>query len=400
MAGFTDSEGNFIITTRNTLNSINFGFIFRIRLHIDDKATLDFIQKTLGVGRVYEENDECIFVVYKFEDIISVIIPIFTYANLITTKSMDFLDFKAAALIKQANPVLTEELKNEILSLKNQMNTKRSFVPFDPKDPYKLQPGYTLPAINIYWLIGFIEGDGSFFVNFNAPIFSLGQKYVNMHVLKSIDLFVSRLPNNYNKTIDSPNPKAVFSYNARTGVIVVTWGRIDALYDYILPILQEHIDVFSSRKKIDFILWAGVVCLQKTGLINTSEGKALMIKIISNFNQRRYSNNESASPVTPVTQVEIAKVLALPPVFDLDSGKSHADLANAYSWNIKKFNKLNASLLSINIYSPEDSLLHTFPNATEAIKNLDISKTSFYRYLNTGRIYKNKYKIVSVLRDL
>ena len=68
-----------------------------------------------------------------------------------------------------------------------------------------------------------------------------------MHVLKAIDLFVNRLPNNYNKTIDSPNPKAVFSYNARTGVIVVTWGRIDALYDYILPILQEHNDVFSSR---------------------------------------------------------------------------------------------------------------------------------------------------------
>ena len=64
-AGFTDSEGNFIITQRNTLNSIYFGFRFRIRLHIDDKATLDFIQKTLGVGTVYKEKDECIFIVYK-----------------------------------------------------------------------------------------------------------------------------------------------------------------------------------------------------------------------------------------------------------------------------------------------------------------------------------------------
>ena len=55
------------------------------------------------------------------------------------------------------------------------MNTKRSFVPFDPQDPYKLQPGYTLPAIHIYWLIGFIEVDGSFCVNFNAPILRLGK---------------------------------------------------------------------------------------------------------------------------------------------------------------------------------------------------------------------------------
>ena len=57
---------------------------------------------------------------------------------------------------------MTQEDRDLIIDLKEKMNTKRSFVPFDPKDPYKLQPGYTLPAINIYWLIGFIEGDGSF----------------------------------------------------------------------------------------------------------------------------------------------------------------------------------------------------------------------------------------------
>ena len=102
---------------------------------------------------------------------------------------MDFLDFKAAALIKQANPVLTEELQNEILSLKNQMNTKRSFVPFDPQDPYKLQPGYTLPAIHIYWLIGFIDAEGCFHVSLAASnnnfrlLFDLAQKGTDSKVI-------------------------------------------------------------------------------------------------------------------------------------------------------------------------------------------------------------------------
>lgn len=189
-------------------NGLNFACTFRIRLHIDDKPTLDFIQKTLNVGGVYIDKEECVFGVYSNKEIISVIIPIFTYANLIITKNMDFLAFKAAALIKEANPVLTKELQDEIISLKNQMNTKRSFVPFDLKYPYKLQPGYILPAINIYWLIGFMEGDGSFCLTFNSPKLSIGQKYVNMHVLKAIDLFVSSFPNNYNKTIDSPKPKS------------------------------------------------------------------------------------------------------------------------------------------------------------------------------------------------
>ena len=134
----------------------------------------------------------------------------------------------------------------------------------------------------------------------------------------------------------------------------------------------------------------GVVCLHKTGLIKTSEGKALLEKMRTNFNQRRYSNNKNASPLTLVSQAEIVKVLALSPVYDLESGKSHSHLANIYSSNIKQYNKLNESLLSINIYSPEDILLHTIPNAAEAIKNLDISQTSFYRYLKTGRKYKNK----------
>lgn len=69
-------------------------FIFKIGLHIDDIETLRYIHKTLGVGRIEISNDMCTYTVTKFEDIISVIIPIFTFTKLVTKKYLDFLDFK------------------------------------------------------------------------------------------------------------------------------------------------------------------------------------------------------------------------------------------------------------------------------------------------------------------
>ena len=81
-----------------------------------------------------------------------------------------------------------------------------------------------------------------------------------------------------------------------------------------------------SRKKLDFMLWSAVLSLNKTGLIYTPQGKDLLIKISSNLNQRRYSNNNSASTIDLVTQEEINRVLSLPPLWDLNSGLTNVKL--------------------------------------------------------------------------
>lgn len=395
--GFTDGEGSFSITEQKSSNSSSIRFKFRIKLHIDDIQTLKFIQETLGVGTIYTNEDECIYDVFKFEDILTFIIPIFSYANLITKKYLDFLDFKKAVLIKQANPILTQETKIEILSLKDQMNTRRTFKPFDLNNPYQLQPGDNLPNINIFWLIGFIEADGSFYMSFSDVILAIGQKYINMNVLKAIELFINNLPNSYKKTVDSPQPIATFSFAKQTGVVLIKWSKVDAIYDYILPLLETYKNVFVTRKKEDFLLWRVAITLKKTGLIYTPQGKDLLTKIQTNFNQRRYTNNKIATPVTAVTQAEINSVLSLPPVFDLDSGKSHAQLTSIYVGVTRKLNKLDGTTQIINVYSIGGELLHSFSSNKEAIETLSLSRTTFYRYLNSDRVYKNKYKIVSSL---
>ena len=144
------------------------------------------------------------------------------------------------------------------------------------------------------------------------------------------------------------------------------------------------------------MLFDASVSLMKTGLIHTPEGKTLMDKINTNFNHRRYSNNQGSSLVILVTKEEIDKVLSLPPVYNLDSGNTYFQSTNSYARHIKDLNKLNGISPTIKIYSPDGSLLHTFSKPSEALRKLDMSKTTFYRYLNSGRIYNNKYKIVSV----
>ena len=210
------------------------------------------------------------------------------------------------------------------------MNTKRFFVPFDLTNLYQLQPGDIIPAINICWLIGFIEGDGSFVATKSGASLSIGQKYISINILKAIELFFSNLPNSYGITVPSPKPKPRIGANRNTKVIIFQWSNIDALYDYILPILQANADLFVSRKKLDFILWATVVTLNKTGLIYTPEGKTLMEKIRSNFNHRRYSNNINATPINIISQAEINQVLSLPPFWDLTSGLPHMKLVYSH----------------------------------------------------------------------
>ncbi len=75
-SGFTDAEGNFLIT-------LDHGFVkFRFKillLHIDDVEVLNTIKSKLNIGRVTVETgrNRCSFIVEKYADIRNVICPLF-----------------------------------------------------------------------------------------------------------------------------------------------------------------------------------------------------------------------------------------------------------------------------------------------------------------------------------
>lgn len=75
------------------------------------------------MGTINISGNTVTFIVQRFEDILQVIIPIFDTYSLLTTKVLDFMDFRTAVMHKQQCGVLTYDVIAMILSLKNGMNS-------------------------------------------------------------------------------------------------------------------------------------------------------------------------------------------------------------------------------------------------------------------------------------
>jgi len=147
LCGLIDGEGHFYINKKS--NTV-FSFRFEIH-HVDDKPMLDYICNILGAGKVFTYVDKCTFVVSSLKEI-QIIIDLLTEYPLNSTKLMNFLDFKKAFQF-YTNNTKTEDIVKEIINLKNGMNSKRT--------EFKM-PDFHAPLITKNWLLGFVEGEGSF----------------------------------------------------------------------------------------------------------------------------------------------------------------------------------------------------------------------------------------------
>jgi len=166
--GFTDAEGCFLIIYRD---GNTFEFEFSIKLHIDDKAALDYIQSTLGIGKVRlsRTGPNVTFKVNSQREI-AIIVAIFTKYKLNSTKYLNFIAFARAFRLYMDNNSLEARKKvmPTIKDIKGDMNKQR--VNFNmPPNHYN---------ITSYWLLGFFEGDGSVYFKSdkNALAFAINQK--------------------------------------------------------------------------------------------------------------------------------------------------------------------------------------------------------------------------------
>ena len=105
--GFTDSEGTFLIQTKNN-SEVNFSF--KITLHIDDSAVLYLIKEKLGIGVVSIKGNTCTFAVHSFQLMVDVLLPIFDKYPLITHKQLDYRDWRIAVLLKKNSAVSNKKI--------------------------------------------------------------------------------------------------------------------------------------------------------------------------------------------------------------------------------------------------------------------------------------------------
>lgn len=372
------------------------GLRFSIELHIDDIEVLHEIKKKLGIGavRINKTGQSAIFVVNSFEEINSVVIPIFNEFPLQTTKYLDFTSFKHAAIIKSAakginrgRTIYNNFSKADLVLLKKLregMNSGRSVL--KPKEEELLREKV---SINKWWLLGFVEGEGTFGYKHLVPYFQIALNQKNLFVLEAIEGY-------FINTLKLPKDQEALKYslNKGTGVYSLVIYKVDIYFYYILPFFEPM--TFFSRKKIDYLYWVITVIIHKFGYYYLPEGKKIALDISSATNKYRYTTNNSSKVELPNWEL-ISKLLAQTPPFDISSG-SHSEL-------VRKFTISKGGRKGFVVYIYESS-----PNKLKELKGspfssygaghvaigLDRGSRVIGRYIDTGKKYKDKYIISSI----
>jgi len=181
-----------------------------------------------------------------------VLIPFFDKYNLLTSKQLNFLDFKKVANIIQEGRHLTEEGIIEIKSIKANINFGRAFAQKlafieSIKDSIYITP---------HWLSGFIDAEAYLGIHLSdgsrrrcEPRFSISQNSHDIVILEAIANFFDTKNQIVNNTPGNDSTKQLSLYD------------IDTLVNKVIPLLDEC--QLLTAKRNDFILWKtvlGIMC--------------------------------------------------------------------------------------------------------------------------------------------
>lgn len=377
-SGFTDAEGNFLISIDRQFVR----FRFKISLHIDDVEVLNTIKSNLNVGTVTLESsrNRCSYIIQNYEEIKNVICPIFNTFPLHTSKRLDFENFSQAVFIKD-NKKLSNTDMSKIVSLKNTMNTKREIFTYNTTKSQII--------INPNWFIGFIEGEGTFGIKTGSALyFQVAQKNTSQESLNAITTFLTGLSNNVLQNSKILPLNVINTMNVRTDVVSLVVNSVDSLYYYLLPLLDTS--KMYSRKAIDFNLWRVALLLKIKGYYYLPEGKTLFLDI-SDILNKRYSTNTTKNISEIVDNIikRSQTIFEKDPPFDVKSNIPHSD-------NVRKFSIQNRAdnpkvvYIYTNKGMVEGSPFVSYSSAHKAL-GLNPSSNTCNRYIDTGRLYKNNF---------
>jgi len=290
--GFTDGEGNFNIKltdlTDNTFKNVQ--FTFQIGLHKDEIKVLEYIMDTLKCGHISKSKDSRCAVNYFVNDINSllyVIIPIFDYVNLNSSKYHHYVIFKKAVLLTKDKSHLSNKGKLDIIAYQKEMRNMSG----------KWIPSSINNKINItkYWLSGFIDAEATFSTNKYVPIFKLENHIKELELYNKIKEFFSV----GNVLLTSPREYRVDS----NPTIVLEINKVQELRENLIPLLydneeaayfvQRPSNLLKTLKAQDFSFWLKLVDIYYKGYHTTLEGKYLFDAIKLHINKHRLSTNTS-----------------------------------------------------------------------------------------------------------
>lgn len=165
------------------------------------------------------------------------------------------------------------------------MNNKRSNFIL-PDNHIKITP---------YWLLGLIEGEGSFYLRRNSltPTFSLTLTQIQQPVIEAIIKILKNLLDPYS-LIKANNTKLFYleiekSKGNTKSKIKLSIFQIDFLVNIFIPFLEKL--EFQSKKKLDFYDFKLITTLIYQGKHKIEEIKTFIWQLSKSMNNYRLSNN-------------------------------------------------------------------------------------------------------------
>ena len=374
--GLSDAEGSFgifpLFINKNKVES--FIFKFNIWLHLDAEDVLNFIKNKLGFGLVYTYKNTVTFRVTKKEDIWK-LIDIFDKYTLNTSKFLDFIDFKKAFTKYYNREKLTEELIAQILQLKYNINTSRS--------------NFNMPEnhINITksWLLGFIEGDGSFSLLRNTlePIFSIKLTEKQLPVLIKIKEylednlgfdFYSMQKLKISPIIQVSTEKARGNSKPLATFII---KNLHFLNNYLIPFLDSASQGFFTKKGKDFNDFKIICKAIYDGAHIRNEIKSLILKLSYTMNNYRLSTYSSG--VVNLNENELNILINAAPTIEHLSDGRQRDIMT------KKVVHRRSSSCIYEVIKPTGEWI-IVPNLASAAKILGVGFNTLKKRLDTEKL--------------
>lgn len=384
LSGFTDSEGNFSITLRNKRiipNIINKDssktstltkqdsqevfssamLTFQIGLHIDDLKVLETIKHKLQCGNISisKVNNRCNYSVNDRFSLLNIILPVFDYAPLKSSKYSQYQAFKEAVNLFHNKIHLTPKGKDIIIDCKNRLN----------KD-------YSIPEpiiITDAWLLGFIEGDGSFSTSRSVPRLKFENHIKEFKLIEKIRDYLGT-----GSLITKVRGSKGFNNNP---TVILEINKISILKNKVLTKYgnqESGLLTFYTKKSQDFEDWSVIVNLYYLGYHLLPEGKSLIFKLKSNMNNFRLTSNTKYNPEVINLNEEISSVFAMPAPYEIKNGVRL--LSGTDKW-------VSESLSIVVIDKSGNKLF--FDSLCKCSEALSISRTKIKNCIISGNPYKD-----------